>query len=544
MRRVVALLPLLVGLASGCDACGKGGTGPSSSANAPLPPAPAPADLSAEVQLPRPHDLLRDLRAAAGGPALFLPRSVGALVVNAVGFPITAAEVVDEQVPLVAAMSGTGGERRLAVAVHVLDREKLVTIVGGGKDAFFAFERDGERVWFEPRPSARPAELTGTVALVDNYLVLGTDRAAVEHLGPYLARTLGPRAKREGPDVTVELKAPLVPPGASLRSLAAELPLPPELGAVVDLPALADELVARLGATKGGRVTFDMTPERIELTARLESAQGLPPQPVVPRTQLLNLPDDVVVALAWADQAQTRQDSAVRRAEQLKTLLGKPPAEKPDAHPDPAPAMAAVARGMGDRHTLALRCTGVGLTGVARGEVKDAEALVGGLSALTALRAHPAVEAHLAEEKLSLSFETRRLEHVPFDVSRVRLTPETPPAPGERGEVDLLFGVAPDHYLAAAGMQTVETLQRLEKRDPDRELSGQPALAAAVGRLPEGVWAGLVLDAQNLHGCLQGKPGGLALPVAAAVGPDQAAVVVRIEAARSLVEVILDLATR
>ncbi len=543
MRRWLAVL--LLCLPAGCDGCGKDGSGSSSTGvNAPLPPVPAPADLTAEMHLPRPQELLRELRAAAGGPALFLPRSLGAAVVNAVGFPITAAEVVDEQVPLVAAMSGTGASRKLAVAVHLLDREKLVTIVGGGKDAFFDFKRDGEKVWFEPRSSARAPEVPGTVALVDNYLVFGTDREAVEKLGPYLARTLGPKAKRDGPDVVVDLVAPVVPPGASLKALAAKLPLPRELGAMVDMPALVDELVARLGDTKGGHIAVDVTNERIELTARLEPKAALPAQPVTPRENLLSVPDDVVVALTWADQAKTREASAAHRAEQLKTLLGKPTEEPSDEPSDPAPAMASVARGMGDRHTLALRCTGVGLTGFARGEVKDADALGGGLSELTELRQHPSVEAHLEKQKLGLSFETRRLEHVPFDVTRLRLTPEKAPVPGERGEVDLLFGVAPDHYLVAAGMQTVETVQRLEKPDEDRELSKQPLLAAAVARLPEKVWAGLVVDAQNLHGCLQGQPGGQALPVAAAVGPDTGAVVLRLEAARSLVKVMLDLATR
>lgn len=541
MKRWLAIA--LLCLAAGCDGCGKDGAG-SPGVNAPLAPVPAPADLTAELHVPRPLELLRELRAAAGGPALFLPRSLGAAVVNAVGFPITAAEVVDEQVPLVAAMSGTGESRRFAVAVHLLDREKLVTIVGGGKDAFFDFKREGEKVWFEPRPSARAPEVPGTVALVDNYLVLGTDRAAVQALGPYLARTLGPKAKRDGPDVRLDLVAPVKLPGASLKALAAKLPLPQELGAVVDMPALADELAARLGDTKGGRIAFDVTTERIELTAQLEPKAGLPTQPVTPRENLLTLPDDVVVALTWADQVQTREASAAHRAEQLKTLLGKPTEEPSEEPRDPTPAMASVARGMGDRHTLALRCTGVGLTGLALGEVKDAQALGEGLAALTELRQHPAVEAHLEKQKLGLSFETRRFEHVPFDVTRLRLTPEKAPAPGERGEVDLLFGVASDHYLAAAGMQTVETVQRLEKRDEERELSKQPRLAAAVGRLPEKVWAGLVIDAQNLHGCLQGQPGGQALPVAAAVGPEKGAVVVRVEAARSLVKVILDLATR
>jgi len=526
---------------TGCDGCRGDDDRAASGAIAPKPPAPAPADLVAKLRLSRPKETLRALRAAAGGPAIFLPRSLGTMVVNAVGFPITAAEVVDEQLPLVAAMSGSGESRHMAAAVHVLDREKLVTIVGGGKAAFFGFEREGERIWFTPNPSARKPEIEGSLALIDNYLVLGTDRDAVKHLGPYLARTLGPAARRDGPDLVVDLDGPLVvpSPGDSLP----ELSLPPELEAAVDLPALVQEWTRRLRSTKGGRIAMSVTDARIELTGRLEPSSSLPTRVVVPRSGLLEVPDDVVIALTWADEAEAREASAARRAGQLRALLEIETSDEAEV-PALDEAMMKVARGMGDRHILGLRCTGVGLTGFARGAVKDAEILKSGLAWLAELRGHPAVTAHLERKELELGFEGRRLAHVPFDILRFRLTPREASTAGDRGEVDLLYGVGDQVYAAAAGMQTVETMQRLIKRDEERELSQQAPLAMAVQRLPKEVWAGIVLDAQNLHGCLLGQPGGLPLPVAAAVGPEGGAVAFRVEAARPLVKIIFDVATR
>src|SRR5690606_35269034 len=120
----------------------------------------------------------------------------------------------------------------------------------------------------------------------------------------------------------------------------------------------------------------------------------------------------------------------------------------------------ALAQGRGDRTTLALRCTGAGLTGMAQGEVVDKVKLLEALGDLVALRKLDAIQAKLDEQGFELGVKETRLERVPFDVWRLRLAPKKK-ADSEREPIDFVYAVTDKTFYAAAGMETVTSMQRL-----------------------------------------------------------------------------------
>ncbi|RLB64771.1 MAG: hypothetical protein DRI90_03830 [Deltaproteobacteria bacterium] len=138
---------------------------------------------------------------------------------------------------------------------------------------------------------------------------------------------------------------------------------------------------------------------------------------------------------------------------------------------------------------------------------------------------------------------------IPHDVWKVRLTPlnqgvgkasptaaGSPPAPRP---IALTFGLSDRHFWAAAGLETVATLQHLYHPDRGRSLANKATLKGALARLGEQAWVVVLLDPQGIHACLTGKPGGaLATPVTFAAGPGKDnQVQLRLEVARPLLRV-------
>ncbi|MEM1029848.1 MAG: hypothetical protein AAGN82_05825 [Myxococcota bacterium] len=466
------------------------GSGSAPIVSAPAPP--PPADLVATLVLPRPDETWRALRRAVGAsPSPRVPRAAGVLVAHSVGFPLMAAEVVDDRVPWVGAVSGAGDTWRWALAIHARDAEHLIAIVSGGAKPTVTAERDGAITWLErARGAAATSTPAVTAAVVGHYLLLGSGRPAVRHLGPWLSRATGPAAKRDGEDVQIDVHAAVKPPGFWPRSRA--------LWSLVAGDRVRAKMMDMLAAIETGRVALSWSEDHVTARARFEMRMpSAAPAATWPRERLLDWPDDVVAAAAWTDVRAEREASARERAEVIGARFGAPVEEV-------ATPMVAVASAMGDRHRLALRCNGVGMTGVATGEASDQAALQAGLADLVALREMAAVEATLARESLSLEVRPRRLERVPYDLTRLRLSRSDAP----EGDVDFLFGVGADRYVAATGSQTVESLQRLAGPDPSRSLARLPGWAEAVEMLPQALGMGAVADVRNLLGCLSGRPGG------------------------------------
>ena len=178
------------------------------------PAAPAPAGIAFELAVRSPSTLLTEIREAMAGPMLLLPKSVGGMAVNLFGLPVTAAELIDEKLPIVGAglAVGKGGEATMhtAFAVHVRDGRRLVAHLTQGPDATFDVKVDGDLSWLTAKDNLRQARLPATLAVVDNYLVIGDDERAVAGLGPYLATNLA-RTEPSDADLVITVKdaAPL-----------------------------------------------------------------------------------------------------------------------------------------------------------------------------------------------------------------------------------------------------------------------------------------------------------------------------------------------
>ncbi len=528
-------------LALSCGRCDETQDAPPTR-SAPLAPVPAPAGLSGEMRIRAPGALLTEVRQAMGGPSLLLPRTLGGLLVDLLGLPLQAAELFDEQLPMVAASAVDGATPHLAVAVHVRGRDRLQQLLTSGGDARFDADTQGEVIHLAPRPALREARIDASVALIDHYLVAGSSRDAIDRLGTYLTRTLSARPPPED-DVDLTLHAPALSDArARLEPLRARLQdVPPSLGLLVDGDALIDALGELSAELTEGRIRARLGDGRLELEAsfapKADAWPRLSMRNVADPSALSTLPDDSVAALSWSESDAQRSRGSRERATKITALIGGSWSERDsDAL---ARALEAIASARGDRTLLGARCTGVGVTGFAQGGVSDADKLRDGLASLVALREHAAVKARLKEASLALSAQKTRILEVPHDVWRLRLTPLVEGAHPRLEAVDLLYLVEDDRFAAAAGMETVDTLQQLET--PATSWADKPAVKEALHRLPRAAWIDGLVDPQAIHACAAGRPGGaLSMPIAFAVGPRDDRVFARLEIAAPLFRVAAD----
>ena len=358
---VVLALALCVGA---CKSDEKTGGAPSAAQAKPA--VPAPKGLMAEAVVPKPAELLADMRKAVGGPMMLLPKTVGGAVVNVLGLPITAAEMFDENLPVVAAVASVNGAPAMAGAVHVKDGERLVSRLTGGADATFTARAEGDFTWLSAKPNTlkRPLQ-KATLAVVDHYLVVATSEAAVRGLGPYLARTAGPRKppdKQLAIDITADaFGGDIGKRAARLRELTAALPVPKSIAPLIDVGGGLDALIALLADLGAGSAELALTERALALKMELkardgEAAKRLSARGALELSELLKLPDDTVAAIAWSETASGRKQRAELRAKRVVKQLGE--GVDPDAAKSVSTSIAALATGRGDRTFMGLRAAG------------------------------------------------------------------------------------------------------------------------------------------------------------------------------------------
>jgi hypothetical protein len=319
--------------------------------------------------------------------------------------------------------------------------------------------------------------------------------------------------------------------------------LRPPWSAVLDVDATITSLGDMVAGLESGHVEVKLDDRSLEVDAALTMAGEPPALRSVATADLLTLPDDTLAALTWSQSAASRSSGAELQARSLSSLLADLPGGSwtDEAQTSLASGLAALARGRGDRTTAAVRCTGVGITGMATGDVAAAEALEQGVKEVSALRTNKAVKEALKGRGLELSGRKTRITELPEDVWRWRLTPtSTPETETKLGVIDMLTSWNDQRFLVAAGLETVDTLQLLHKPDPARSWAQKDTIQSAVTRLPSQVWLAAVVDPQATHACLLGKPGGsFAAPLALGVGPGAGKqVTVRLTVARPLLRFI------
>jgi len=545
MRVVLSLMAALLVL-GGCGGCESSDTPKPQPSAAVQPPVPAPEGLVAEMTVPAPTQTLVKWRDAASASALFLPRTVGGVVASGFGLPLQAVEHIDDKLPIVAAMSrrgaGDAGPSTLgwAVAVHVRNTQRLLVALTSGKEPRFSSRADGELRWLTPNPALRDAYVDVRLGLLGFYLVAGGDEDAVRRLGPYLVRTMAPR-QAPSEDVLIELHEAAF--GGALRSQIGalrdnplELGLSPMVSALLDVETVVESSIELLPQMSRGRVSMTFGEKTVELLAQLTprdetTSERLAARPTLAPTLLGTLPMDTVAGLAFTEGDEGRRASATARAKSIASLVGK--GWQPSDGETLGTALMEMARARGARSTFGLRCSGVGITGVAYGDVTDAEQLRKGLDTLIDFRNHTAAKTNLAAASLKLSVDETRILHVPHDVVRLRFNPTREGAEPKLEAIDLLFAVTDERYFAAAGMETVDSLQQLYASDDDKRWASSVEVATAISRLPDNAWIAALLDPKSIQACMTGRPSGdLATPMSIAVGPRDDGVQLRIEVGR------------
>ena len=542
----LAALALALSPMSGCTCSESAGPPP---AAVPKPSVAPPDGLVFELVVRTPSTLLTEVRDAMAGPMLLLPKSVGGMAVNLFGLPVTAAELIDEGLPLVGASlaDARAGTLHTAFAIHVKDGRRLVAHLTKGNDATFDARVDGDLTWLTAKNNLREARLSAMLAVIDNYLVAGDDEAAVSRLAPYLARTLA-RSETSAADLVVTVNdaravEALADHLGRLEGPAKVLTSPAGLAAVVDFPqwlAAARELLAQVGAAK---VVVDLDPgtslvveAELEAKGAVERA-ALATLPTVTPSRMLELPQGTVGVAQWGERARDRADDARRRAAQIRAALGL----TGDDEVSLRRALVAIGEGQGERMLVGLRCTGVGLTGLAEGDVRDRERLESGVASLTAMAERPSVAKRLAAERMAVEVSAGRARHIPEDVHLVRLTKardegdvEEPPP------IDLRYVIAADRFYAAAGTESLAVVQHLHAPDPERQWGlSSSTMSSAIKRMGESAWLAIAADPHGLNACLEGKPGGtFATPATLVVAPDPVGATLRIELASGLLKVV------
>jgi len=557
MRIPIRLLFLvLLALVGGCSNCGKQqpGDGGGDAPAKPQPRVAAPKGLLFELTLSQPSRLWSDLRTATGGPAVFLPRTIGGLVTNGVGMSIRMAQEIDERLPIVAAGVERAGSIDVSMAVHVKNRLRFVALLKQSKPVRFEAQQKGELTWLKPTKN-NETQLPGLqLALFDNYLVLANGSQAIERLAPFLARNM---ARRKAPGEALRGHITAAAMNALDGLLRASLPrlleqIPPELAPLLDAKDAATTVTRLAKQLAGGDFTLAVADDALRLNVTMQVANATAKAELAALAQhtpadALRLPDDSMVALAWTDTAARRSATTKARIDSIIKLMN-PDATQPKAGNTAAPLrdrvheiLLAIAKGRGDHTLVGARCTGVGVTGFAKGSVSNAKGLRAGLASLVALKDHPIAKQKLSRQHLKVTTKKGRLERVPHDLMLIRVTHDPPKAqPGRREPIDFRYAIGDERFFAAAGMETVDTVKWLfEPPDQERTLARHATLKTAFAAMSKRAWLSVMIDPQSLVACRAGMPGGkLRLPLVLSLGMDGDRIVVRSWLAKPLLKLL------
>lgn len=507
-RWLVLYLAIALALVIGCKSESSPGTQPSAAVQQ-AAPVPAPEGLAAELIVAKPGALWEAVRAETPLLRKGAPRSLAGLAVSALGLPLQAVDQFDEQLPLLGAALTTDGGLAFALALHVRDPSRCSALLTGGEDAPFRAERDGDFVWFSATKAALSSDFDAVVAMHGHYLVAGSNRQAVQALAPYLSRTLAKEEPEPGAVLRLRRAAFEGADGAQLPTFD-QLELPETLTALIDRAALRATLHDVLSGTESATVRLTLEPERIAVAGSLEFREALSKSmaqlPTLKRDDLLDAPDDAIAAVAWVESEQSRVKSASRLASAFGSALG-------GSNTALEASLSRLARGRGGRQHIGVRCTGIGLTFFAHGDVVDPAALQAGVDELVALRDDASVKEQLDRQKVELTVKRTRVPKVPFDVTKVRLTSQRTEL--SASPVALVFAQHEKRYFITGGHEASATLAAIVQPDEATSWRRHAAVADPFTRLAEQqferLWFAAIVDAAGIAACLEGQPGSAAL---------------------------------
>jgi hypothetical protein len=348
-------LVVALGTPLGC-AKKRAGTGqPSSSAGTALPALPAPAGVLGELRIAHPDATYRALRELGRPWASLLPASFPMLAATLAGLPPLSADSFDADLPAVGLLvqGSSNSEPGWVLAAHVISGPELVAKLTTGDRAPFrdvATSAPGLR-------SIQPSQVPGTtaappafsLAVFDNYLLVGSSAELLTTAGPYTARMLPRHAPAAAPiAVRVDeraLDSNVVP---ALRALWAGYRMrlthsdqsdrsahggrAPDFADPAQVILGADALVESLFALLDGASALELglapSANRLDVTLTLEPSPGSETQhqlaSLAPGNArgLLSLPIETALALGLSRSAEEREAAGKAAGDDWVRLLG------------------------------------------------------------------------------------------------------------------------------------------------------------------------------------------------------------------------------
>lgn len=559
IRGSIAALVFLCAASPGCSNANKP-DGTAAPVVAVLEPIPAPPGLVAEIVIPLPEATWKEARLAIGGPALFLPQSIGGFMTTALGLPITTSGEFDANLPALGAIIDAPERPQpyAAIGVHVRVGERLVDQLTKGEGARFTAKVDAKTGLTELSAKGN-VKSPVAMGVLGNYLLVGRELADLTEAGPYIARTLAKSPPAAKEDIAVELpdaalrgpiKASMQRIRDSLRgSKAAVVPLLP-------LDNVADRLLEIVPDLARARLSIDLDGPAARLRVAGAPRPGAGPATAAIRSMsagdvdpLRSLPKDTLLAvldrMSIAVSAPATPADAERAMPDALAKLSKDDREALLA------ALSAVNAARGPVLSGGVSFASTGPLGYVRSSVSDEEKLTKALKDFVGLLKRPSIKEWLAGEGFSMKAGKAVIEGVSGDVSRVTIarveekdakdpkgkaTPaakgaKTPADPkGAKGappegeaptSIDLFYSVRKEGLFATAGYGSKDGFSSLlaAASAPSGGFGGEPAIKAALDALTGDVGLVFVADPLRLIASRAGKPGAAeSAPLVVALG--------------------------
>lgn len=529
-----------------------------------LSPVPAPQGHLADLIVPSPDAVWTKARTLVGGPAIFFPQSFGALAATMLKLPVVVGPEIDGGVPVLgAALKNGETPTQAAIGIHIKAGGRFIDQLTKVPDARFSARLDeATRITVLTSKSDTPgAAPPAAMGVLGNYLLVARQEADLLAAGPYIARTLPsrpvpkedaviemPEAALSGP-VLAEAQRAWTGTRSDLERVGAPA-LVPVVGTVeMFLGVLADSKLARLTLDLDAasvHARFTMTPKPDGGAA----SKALAEMAVGDADPLLDLPGSALLGILWREPAAVRSAAIPKQAESLAGLLG--PETKAEDKEAILAALRAEDEARGDWATLGVSLDPTGPNAMVRAPLSSAEKMSNALKQLVALSKLPSVKAQLKAASLEVTSGKTVIENMPGEAQRVRFEKIQPkgakgkaaslPEAGIPGSIDLLYMVAGDLLLGAAGYDPKAALLALRQGPAETSLRWNPAMKSALTSLGADASFALVVDPLRILAQRSGKSApNESAPVVVALGktPEPSAMWARVDVAALVVQELI-----
>ncbi|HEX9296663.1 MAG TPA: hypothetical protein VF881_12540 [Polyangiaceae bacterium] len=524
---VWAVFTLLLSLTASCKRSPTGAAGAEGTSTA----VPPPAGLVGELILAHPDRTWESVRTSLAAGKGLVPSSPAVFLGGVLGLPLSALEQLDFNVPAVGALVDERDAVTAVLAIHVKDGPRLIELMTTGTPRFVKGVAAGAVTLLGPPP---PEPSTWSLAVADNYLVIGQDKEVLQRCAGFVTRTL-PHRPLPSEDLVITsthdaLAGPLTArlttiwaawkqarESEDLAMRAKHGGSAPDFGdpaqALADIDTKAAKFFAILGDLAEARLAVGIEPKgsgpsyRAVLALKPKPGDGPATQEITTMSvtdaePLLSLPASVAVALFTHDTAEARDQSSAAQLEAISNILGGrlSPGDKSKIES----AFRSWSKGRGDWLTAGLVWSGATRAAIVRGAVSDAYELSQGVTAMLKLLNIRAISEPLSNwvGDMKLSGLGTPSEGVVQTVHVLRRPPKVQlhrerDKPVENDAFDIVWSVDKEVFSGAAGRDAKEAYATLQQGS-EKTLGQELYLTGAIKRLGPTVSFALLADPARL----------------------------------------------